>query len=84
MTLKSGLNFRFGQFRATGQFSYTASQFTDATNAVQTSTAVEGIVPAYHILDLSASYTWRWLQLETGNHRPRVHSHHIDGDTKVF
>jgi Fe(3+) dicitrate transport protein len=50
----------------TYQFSYTSEQFTDATNAITTSNAVGGLVPAYWVMDLSASYTWKFLKLETG------------------
>jgi Fe(3+) dicitrate transport protein len=45
-----------GTFQATAQYSYVARQFTDATNAVRTSTAVNGIIPSYAVVDVSASY----------------------------
>ncbi|MFB0908386.1 MAG: TonB-dependent receptor, partial [Spirosomataceae bacterium] len=49
---------------ATLQLSHTGEHFTDATNAIRTATAVEGIIPAYQIVDLSASYQWKKLRLE--------------------
>jgi Fe(3+) dicitrate transport protein len=57
--LRTGLSFREKSFTATLQLSHTGKHFTDATNAVRTATAVEGIIPAYQIVDLSASYQWK-------------------------
>ena len=36
----------------------------DATNAETSPSAVEGLIPAYQILDISAGYTWKMLSLE--------------------
>jgi Fe(3+) dicitrate transport protein len=47
-----------GMIQATAQYSYVARHFTDATNAVRTSTAVNGIIPSYAVADLSASYKY--------------------------
>lgn len=63
-TLRTGLNFSYQHFRASGTLAYTAEHFTDATNARRTASAVNGIIPAYTVADLSAAYTWRWLTLE--------------------
>jgi Fe(3+) dicitrate transport protein len=62
--LRTGTTFRYKNFTSTLQFAYTAEQFSDASNAKRTATAVEGIIPAYKVMDLSASYTWRFLTLE--------------------
>ncbi|MFT7000348.1 MAG: Fe(3+) dicitrate transport protein [Spirosomataceae bacterium] len=62
--LRTGLSFREKSFTATLQLSHTGEHFTDATNAIRTATAVEGIIPAYQIVDLSASYQWKKLRLE--------------------
>lgn len=53
---KTGLSFRHNRLTASYQISYTSSQFTDATNAAFTSNAIDGIVPAYTVMDLSAEY----------------------------
>lgn len=66
ITLKSGLTYRWRDLQAAYQFSYTGKHFTDATNAELTSTAVNGIVPAYYIMDFSLNYTYRWLRFEAG------------------
>jgi Fe(3+) dicitrate transport protein len=46
------------------QVSYTAEHFSDATNAILTSTAVEGLIPSYTVADISVSYTWKMLSAE--------------------
>lgn len=53
---KTGLTLRRPRWAASYQFSYTGSQFTDATNAEFTANAIDGKVPAYKIMDLSAEY----------------------------
>jgi Fe(3+) dicitrate transport protein len=54
---KTGIAFRKNRFSASFQYAYTGQQFTDATNAVFTSNAINGLVPAYSVMDLSADYT---------------------------
>ncbi|MEO3403602.1 TonB-dependent receptor [Mucilaginibacter sp. CAU 1740] len=53
---KTGLNFQYQHFKANYQLAYTSSQFTDATNAVLTTNAIDGLVPAYTVMDFSAQY----------------------------
>lgn len=57
LILKTGLGFRKKKFAASFQYAYTSYQFSDATNAPFTANAIDGIVPAYFVLDLSAEYT---------------------------
>lgn len=64
LMLRSGTQFRFKDFRATFQFSHIAEHFTDATNAVLTSTAVEGVIPSYQVADLSLGYRYKRFGLE--------------------
>ncbi|MEL6670702.1 MAG: TonB-dependent receptor [Bacteroidota bacterium] len=66
--LRSGLRFRHHQFSGTLLYSYLSQQFSDATNAVQVASAVAGVIPAYDILDISLSYTYRWFVLGAGVH----------------
>jgi Fe(3+) dicitrate transport protein len=59
---RGGLELGWGRLGFTTQFSYTGEQFTDATNAIRTGNAVNGIIPAYHVWDLGLRYTrdkWR-------------------------
>jgi Fe(3+) dicitrate transport protein len=54
---KSGLTLRRNRLTATWQYSYTAQQFTDATNSTQPSNnGINGLVPSYYVMDLSAEY----------------------------
>lgn len=53
---KTGVAVKVGKVRASYQFSYTSDQYTDATNAVYTTNAINGLVPSYTIMDLSAEY----------------------------
>jgi Fe(3+) dicitrate transport protein len=58
---RSGLSFGDKRFNITYQYSYVAKQYSDATNAEFTPTAVDGAVPAYQVMDISVSYQWKWL-----------------------
>lgn len=62
--LRTGTTVRRGSFSATLQYAYTGQQFTDATNAIRTATAVNGVIPAYQIADLSAAWRYKWLTVE--------------------
>ncbi|MDX1628553.1 MAG: TonB-dependent receptor, partial [Fulvivirga sp.] len=64
LTLRTGLSFIKDRFRFTYQFSYVEQHYTDATNAVFDPTAVAGIIPTYHVMDLSASYQYKFAKLE--------------------
>lgn len=55
--LRSGFHLGYKKFRLSTIFSYTSSQFTDATNAVRTATAVNGLIPAYSVWDMSLQYS---------------------------
>lgn len=63
---KTGINFRWKKLKAAYQYSYTAEHFSDATNAVFSPIAIEGLIPAYAVMDLSFSYQWKAFRLETG------------------
>lgn len=64
LMLRLGTQFRHKSFRAAVQFAHLAQHFSDATNAVLTSTAVEGLIPAYQVADLSLAYEYRRYTLE--------------------
>ncbi len=53
---KSGLTFKKKKFSATWQIAYTSSQYTDASNAVLTTNAINGLIPSYYVSDISAEY----------------------------
>ncbi|MDR5590954.1 TonB-dependent receptor [Christiangramia sp. SM2212] len=70
VNLKTGLNFGYKNFLAGLQYTYLSKQYTDATNAPQlkneNNRGIEGAVPAYGILDFSASYSLGKFRLEAG------------------
>lgn len=63
---KAGLTFKRSNFKLAYQYSYTAKQYTDAENSELEPTAVVGVIPAYWVMDLSGSYTYRRFTLESG------------------
>jgi Fe(3+) dicitrate transport protein len=69
VNLKTGVNFGYKNFLGSLQYTYLSKQFTDATNSERDFASQSGIVgeiPAYDILDLSLSYTYKMFRLETG------------------
>jgi Fe(3+) dicitrate transport protein len=66
VTLKAGTMVEHKSFGFVFQFSHTAAHFSDATNATFSPNAVEGTIPAYQVMDVSGSYTWRFLRFEAG------------------
>ncbi len=66
MNLKTGLTFRKDDFEMSYQFAWIGEHFSDASNAIRTPTAIEGIIPAYHVMDLSMKYDFGRYRLEAG------------------
>ncbi|QVY65881.1 TonB-dependent receptor plug domain-containing protein [Polaribacter sp. Q13] len=67
INIKTGARFGYKDFLASLQYSYLSRQFSDATNATGGSiSGVTGEIPAYDILDFSASYKFKFMKLETG------------------
>jgi Fe(3+) dicitrate transport protein len=56
---RAGTGFSHKKWKVSYQYAYTAQHFSDATNAVQTPTAVEGEIPSYAVSDLTLSYTYK-------------------------
>jgi Fe(3+) dicitrate transport protein len=65
-SIKSGLNICWKTLKLSYQFAYTAAHFTDATNAIYVADATRGLIPAYHVQDLSAAYTYKQFKIQTG------------------
>jgi len=69
MNLKTGLTYRWKDLAVSYIFSSMAMHFSDAANTDNNPpvpTAVEGTIPAYTVMDLSASYQWKFITLESG------------------
>lgn len=57
VVLRTGLIVRYGSFRSSLLLSHTGRQFTDATNAEFSASAVSGALAAYRVVDLTMTYT---------------------------
>ncbi|WP_029033176.1 TonB-dependent receptor domain-containing protein [Salinimicrobium terrae] len=70
VNLKTGLNFGYRNMLGALQYTYLSKQFSDATNAPQnindSQRGIEGVIPAYGILDLSLSYSYHRYKIESG------------------
>jgi Fe(3+) dicitrate transport protein len=63
--LKSGFRLGYKKLKASFQYTHLSDQFTEATNAVEGGVAgVVGLIPAYTIMDASASYEFRRFKVE--------------------
>ncbi|MCF8277779.1 MAG: TonB-dependent receptor [Flavobacteriales bacterium] len=59
--VRAGLDLGWKDIKLSYLYSYTAKQFTDATNSVQTSNAVNGVVPSYYVMDINMTYKiWKF------------------------
>jgi len=72
INLRTGLNLGYKDFLAAFQYTYLSKQFNDPQNSppFQDSTApgagIIGELPAYDVMDISLSYTFKNWRLETG------------------
>ncbi|WP_017730271.1 TonB-dependent receptor [Nafulsella turpanensis] len=69
VNIKSGLSFRKNTFAASLQYSYVATQFTDADNTNPVTPlpgAVIGPIPAFYVMDLSLQYGFKQFTFESG------------------
>ena len=64
LMIKPGISLTWNKFRMSYQYNYVHQHYTDATNAVRTPSAVEGIIPSYQVMDLSFQYQVRRFKLE--------------------
>jgi Fe(3+) dicitrate transport protein len=64
LMLRTGSQFKYKSFRASFQFAHLSKHYTDATNAILTSTAVEGIIPSYQVADFSMAYKYKRYTFE--------------------
>jgi Fe(3+) dicitrate transport protein len=64
ITLRSGITYKYKKLSATFQNNYVAEHFTDATNAIKVTGAVNGIIPTYQVSDFSIAYTFKNYSFE--------------------
>lgn len=63
--IKTGISTLIKNFSFSYQFSYTGEQYTDATNSTFSSNAISGIIPSYYVMDFSAKYTYKRIEIST-------------------
>ena len=67
INFKTGIRFGYKNLLSNIQYTYLSKQFTDATNAkLGNLSGVIGEIPAYDILDVSFSFSYKKFKLETG------------------
>lgn len=66
INFKTGFSLSWKDLKTTWQYAHVGEHFSDASNAIRTASAIEGIIPAYHVMDISASYRFKYFQIETG------------------
>lgn len=64
--IRGGISYKIKGFGISFQYAHTAKQFTDANNTISSPNGITGIIPAYSIADLSASYEYKKLKLSAG------------------
>ena len=67
VNLKTGVSFGVDNFTSSIQYTYLSDQFSDAENSVSGDiSGIVGVIPSYDILDISASYKYKFMKLELG------------------
>lgn len=66
INIKTGVTYKYKDFGIAIQYGYVKEHYSDATNAIQTPTAVEGLIPSYSVVDLSAQFKRKWYSFEAG------------------
>ncbi len=61
---RTGAEMRWRKWNLHILHAYTGEHFSDATNAVLTATAVEGLIPAYRVADAGIGYAFRWFNIQ--------------------
>ncbi|WP_316734707.1 TonB-dependent receptor domain-containing protein [Pedobacter aquatilis] len=65
LNLKSGIRLGYEKWKASFQYTHLSDQFSDASNAVDGGlSAVVGLIPAYTVMDFSASYEYKRYKIE--------------------
>ncbi len=64
-SFRTGVHFKHKKLAISYYYSYTGQHFTDATNTIRSASGVNGIVPRYQVMDISASLELnRYLKIE--------------------
>lgn len=60
--LRTGMSLGYKNIFVSYNYSYLGEQFSDATNAIKTSNAIYGLIPAYWVMDASLGAKWKWIK----------------------
>ncbi|HSN09265.1 MAG TPA: TonB-dependent receptor, partial [Hanamia sp.] len=63
---RTGLVYSVRNFSTTFQFNYTGDSYGDASNVKISDNPIAGYIPAYTVLDLSATYTIKNFSMKCG------------------
>jgi len=67
LNLKTGFRFGYKNFTSSIQYTYLSDLFSDASNSPPGDVSgIIGTIPSYDILDISASYRYKFVKVETG------------------
>ncbi len=66
INIKTGFNFKYKNLKVSYQFSFVDEQYSDATNAELVPHATVGLIPSYHVQDLSLDYTIKKFKFGAG------------------
>ncbi|MEM9723728.1 MAG: TonB-dependent receptor, partial [Bacteroidota bacterium] len=64
--LRTGLNYRWKELKATFQLSHLGDQFSDATNSTFNPNALTGTIPSYVVFDVSTEYQFDRFKFSAG------------------
>ena len=66
ITIRTGISYGNEKFSVSYQYSYVRAHYSDATNADSHPHGIVGLIPSYGVMDISAKYQIKKLQLEFG------------------
>jgi Fe(3+) dicitrate transport protein len=66
MINRLGITYGYKGFSATFNLSYTGQSFSDAGNTIKSDDAIIGVIPAYKVMDASATYKFRHFIFKGG------------------
>lgn len=70
LNLKTGATFGYKNLLGSLQYTFLSKQFTDASNAEQNKndnqSGIKGEIPAYDVMDVSLSWSYKMFKLESG------------------
>ena len=66
VNVKAGLIVEKNNLALSYQVSFVSEHFSDASNAIRTPTAIEGIIPSYTVMDVSMQYTLGRYRIDAG------------------